>query len=998
MSYEEPGQAKGMILVVDDTPANLRLLTDILTQSGYTVRPAPNGALALKSAQVSPPNLILLDIMMPGLSGYEVCEHLKADPRTRDIPILFISALTESLDKVKAFTAGGVDYITKPFQVEEILARVQTHLNLRRAQQQLQEQNQQLQRQIVEREQAQMRLRESEQHYRSIFENVTVGIFQATSEGHFLTANPAIASMLGYSSPQELVETVTNIPEQIYIEPSHWRDIVDMLQLTPGIMTIETRYRQKDGGAIFVRLNIWSVRDEQGNVRYFEGILEDETERKRTEEALEKRETYLSALVEIQQRLLAFGEEDFSYPDILELLGTITHVSRVYVFENHIGDGGRLLMSLRAEWCADEIPPRSEQPALQNILWEHPFSRWREELSHGRILSGVAADFPETEQPFLASQAIQAILILPLMVNDEFFGFIGFDNCREARAWSMPDVSLLHAVSTAIAIAKERQISEQRIRHQRQIAESLRQIALVLNSTLDRKAVLAKILEQLRLVTHYDSAGIFLREGSELVLSDGINVGDPYIGRRMSLEIDTPERQVFWGKQPYILVDVFTDPRWEVWEDDSPIRSWMGAPLLLGENIIGILTVDSFEIGKYQPEDAQVLQLFAHQAAIAIGNAELFDKVQHTNRELEQALKQLQTTQHELIQAEKMAALGQLVAGVAHEINSPLGAIRSSIENVATTLNQTIEHLPMFLQSISDERQIDFFALLHRALHKEITLSSIEERKRKRALAALLMQADIPGDVRKISERLVNIGIYDDIQPFLPLLQDAELDRILSMVYALSGLQESTRIITEAISRASKVVFALKTYARYDQSGERVQSDITEGIETALTLYHNQLKHGVEISRFYKEIRPIWCYPDELTQVWTNLIQNAIQAMKGQGKLAVDVSLQHLLFPVPETTQERGVISADVPQAAPEGDHGMSYIVVHITDSGNGIPDEIKTRIFEPFFTTKPAGEGSGLGLDICRKIIEKHHGSITFESRPGSTTFSVFLPTAIRH
>jgi sigma-B regulation protein RsbU (phosphoserine phosphatase) len=134
-----PVQAKpSHILIVDDMPANLSVLTSMLNQRGYLVRPAISGPVALKAAQKSLPDLILLDIMMPGMDGYEVCEQLKENPQTREIPVIFISALSDILDKVRAFNVGGVDYITKPFQAEEVLARVQTHLALRATQQQLQ--------------------------------------------------------------------------------------------------------------------------------------------------------------------------------------------------------------------------------------------------------------------------------------------------------------------------------------------------------------------------------------------------------------------------------------------------------------------------------------------------------------------------------------------------------------------------------------------------------------------------------------------------------------------------------------------------------------------------------------------------------------------------------------------------------------------------------------------------------------------------------------------
>ncbi len=131
MSSEAP-PAVPTILVVDDTDANLRLLTAMLRDNGYKVRPVSSGEMALRVIEAKAPDLVLLDINMPEMDGYEVCRRLKADPRWRDIPVLFISALTDTADKVRAFQAGGVDYVGKPFQFEEVAARVRTHLELRR--------------------------------------------------------------------------------------------------------------------------------------------------------------------------------------------------------------------------------------------------------------------------------------------------------------------------------------------------------------------------------------------------------------------------------------------------------------------------------------------------------------------------------------------------------------------------------------------------------------------------------------------------------------------------------------------------------------------------------------------------------------------------------------------------------------------------------------------------------------------------------------------------
>ena len=156
---EETGKAE--ILLVDDKPENLRLLSTMLEEQGYEIREAISGTLALKSAQASPPDLILLDINMPGLSGYEVCQRLKADQTTNHVPVIFISAQDEAWDKVKAFSVGGVDYITKPFKVMEVLARIENHLRLGKLQKRLNETQNQLRLEIQKRQNLEIALEQA---------------------------------------------------------------------------------------------------------------------------------------------------------------------------------------------------------------------------------------------------------------------------------------------------------------------------------------------------------------------------------------------------------------------------------------------------------------------------------------------------------------------------------------------------------------------------------------------------------------------------------------------------------------------------------------------------------------------------------------------------------------------------------------------------------------------------------------------------------------------
>jgi signal transduction histidine kinase len=243
------------------------------------------------------------------------------------------------------------------------------------------------------------------------------------------------------------------------------------------------------------------------------------------------------------------------------------------------------------------------------------------------------------------------------------------------------------------------------------------------------------------------------------------------------------------------------------------------------------------------------------------------------------------------------------------------------------------------------------------------SLSTREKRGLKKGVKQQLESEGI-GNADSLASILVNIGLLENLQEFLPLLKDPDSENIIKTAYDFASIHRSARTIATATERAAKVVFALKNYARYDVNGEKIQVNITDGIETVLTLYHNQINQGVEVVRNYQAQLPaVLCYPDELNQVWTNLIHNALQAMDNQGTLTIDAVQQD------------------------------TSVKVKITDSGKGIPPEIWQKIFEPFFTTKPAGEGSGLGLDIVKKIIDKHQGKMDVESVPGQTAFTVSLP-----
>jgi len=304
----------GNILVVDDTKENLRILVEALGNEGYKVRPALNGQIAIEAARKEIPDLILLDIIMPGMDGYQVCDALKADKGLKDVPVIFISALDEVGDKVKGFSTGGVDYISKPFQTEEVLARVKTHLALKHLRKELEEQNTRLQK-------TNEALRESEEKYRGLFDESIAAVYLFDHKKNFLDSNQAGLDLLGYSREELLNMSIPDVDANpIVVLPAH-----EQLLSGDRIINYEHKLRRKDGEVITVLNNSKPLTNDDEQVVGMQSTLINITEHKQSEERLrESEEKYRTILENIEDGYFEVdiaGNFTFFNDSLCEMLG-----------------------------------------------------------------------------------------------------------------------------------------------------------------------------------------------------------------------------------------------------------------------------------------------------------------------------------------------------------------------------------------------------------------------------------------------------------------------------------------------------------------------------------------------------------------------------------------------------------------------------------------------------------------------------------------------------
>jgi signal transduction histidine kinase len=317
---------------------------------------------------------------------------------------------------------------------------------------------------------------------------------------------------------------------------------------------------------------------------------------------------------------------------------------------------------------------------------------------------------------------------------------------------------------------------------------------------------------------------------------------------------------------------------------------------------------------------------------------------------------------------ERLAALGTMSAGLAHELGNPTAAARRSATRLAEALEVIGSALREFVDSgISRKEAARIADLRERALHQAAehdALFALDAADAEDEVRERLEALGVP-DAWQLAESLAIAGIDQAWIEELHALAGPATTATLRFVAASLSAQQLVSELRESVDRMNSLVSAVKAYAYMDRGGV-VETDIHEGLETTLTVLGHKLKHTqIEIQRDYDRTLPsVTIYGSELNQVWTNLLDNAMDAVGASGTIAL------------RTRRDR------------------DCVLVDIVDSGPGIPPDARPHVFEPFFTTKDVGQGTGLGLDTAKRIVEERHGgSLTFDTGEEGTTFHVWIP-----
>ncbi|NOK22529.1 PAS domain S-box protein, partial [Corallococcus carmarthensis] len=787
----------------------------------------------------------------------------------------------------------------------------------------------------------------TERRFRQVIDTLQEVVFQTDTERAWVFLNPAWTEVTGFPVEESLGRSAID-----FVHPD---DRARVLEVCKTLLTgerefvqHEVRYLTRDGGFRWVEVFARVTFDETGTLVGMAGTLNNITERKRTSDALARRERYLTALVDMQQRLLSVPEGGDLYSPALAPLGQASGASRVYVFETFTDAKGALLCSQRAEWCAPGVTPEIDNPMLQDLPMQPILGRWASVLERGEVVTGRVATFPSIERDLLEPQGILTLLVLPLRVQGRLVGFVGFDNCFEAREWDRLEVDLLSAASGAISVSLERRASERALREHehrfRQLAENASDVLYLYRSETPRGFAYVSRVAHAKLglgpEAHYADPELWYRQvhpDDRAALERLLESPQSVDGSTVELRFLRPDGSLLWLEH---VVAPVMDPAGRVvavegLARDITERRQVEEALKRSEASLRAL-MEGF------PDPAAI----ERDGHIVYANAVLVTTLGFARAE-------------ELVGRRLSEFLADVPGtGVASGDSTPLTSERRLVLRDGRTRVVELASLPLRFDGQPAVVSIARDVTEQRQLQARLTLAD-------RLASVGTLAAGIAHEINNpLAFVLSNLAFLSD-----------EFRHHLSPGPGVRGVrppdvsewQEVLGEACEGAERVRQIVRQLKTFSRPDE--ERMTPvDVHAVLDSVVMMAANEIRHRARLRRDYGTVPQVMANEGRLCQVFLNLVVNAAQAIPEGSAHEHEVVL---------STRSSG-----------------GQVLVEVRDTGSGIAPEVMGRIFDPFFTTKPVGVGTGLGLSICHGIITGLGGDILVESTVGQgSTFRVVLP-----
>lgn len=443
--------------------------------------------------------------------------------------------------------------------------------------------------------------------------------------------------------------------------------------------------------------------------------------------------------------------------------------------------------------------------------------------------------------------------------------------------------------------------------------------------------------------------------------------------------------------------DASTDERFH----DNPlvqggpgIRFYAGMPLTTQDGFnLGTLCVIDTNPKKLTDFQKNALKTLGKQVIAQLELRYKINQISTKQFELESTIRTLNETRNKLIESEKMAALGQLVAGLSHEVNNPLAVIKANVQIINERIYDTIEYIPKFFETLKGEEKSLFYEIITTSVKNNEILSTREERERKKLILKELETYDnfSNSSLEKLSDTILSIKLKPPFKKYIDTFGFDKFYKSLEMANIFVSKKNSIFNVNFAINRVSRIIFSLRTYLGTVTYHKTKNINIIEEIEKSIILYDVVKSFKIDIIRNYIDNLNISCYSENLIQIFNNMIFNSIQSMYETSEKKLSIRTQKFSV-IPDIYLN---LSSTL-QTSKEPYAKDGFIMIEFTDSGIGIPEELQGNVFKAFFTTKKPGEGIGLGLYISQKIIHEMGGVIYFKSNPGDTTFTIFLPISV--